>query len=249
MCVVVCVYVVYARVCVCVYIQQIDGSVDSLDFVAFRFCLLLFSLCLCYLFSIYVHIKKYFFIRFAGFFRISFTKVNLINTKRDDVDSDAVVDAGAGRARGAERNCYRFACQKYNNNNNNNERLRQQRRGDVYVDGDGDSDCDAHTQQERDAGTGTHTHTRTDTEQSHRGALAHTHSHTLRRGHVDGDCSCGRECESRRRTCLCVCAGYDTQHTTVKKYFYAILYRQISCVVVVVVVLLLVYFLLNTFCI
>lgn len=37
MCVVVCVYVVYAPVCVCVYIQQIDGSVDSLDFVAFRF--------------------------------------------------------------------------------------------------------------------------------------------------------------------------------------------------------------------
>lgn len=170
----VCICCVCARVCVCVYVQQIDGSVDSLDFVAFRFCLLLFSLCLCYLFSIYVHIKKYFFIRFAGFFRISFTKVNLINTKRDDVDSDAVVDAGAGRARGAERNCYRFACQKYNNNNNNNERLRQQRRGDVYVDGDGD--CGAHTQRERDAGTGTHTHT--DTEQSHRGALAHTLTHT-----------------------------------------------------------------------
>lgn len=168
------------RACVCVYIQQIDGSVDSLDFVAFRFCLLLFSLCLCYLFSIYVHIKKYFFIRFAGFFRISFTKVNLINTKRDDVDSDAVVDAGAGRARGAERNCYRFACQKYNNNNNNNERLRQQRRGDVYVDGDGDSDYGAHTQRERE--TRAQALTLTQAQNSRTEAHSRTHTHT----HLDG---------------------------------------------------------------
>lgn len=37
----VCVCCVCARVCV--YIQQIDGSVDSLDFVAFRFLLLPFA--------------------------------------------------------------------------------------------------------------------------------------------------------------------------------------------------------------
>lgn len=98
LCTCVCVFCcVYARVCV--YIQQ---QIDGRRFAWFcRFSLFFLLLIFCfsrlrYLFSIYVHIKKYFFIRFAGFFRISFTKVNLINTRRD---VDSAVDAGRARRR------------------------------------------------------------------------------------------------------------------------------------------------------
>lgn len=62
-----CVYVVYSRVCLCVNIQQIDGSVDSLDFVAFRFLPFAFLACVIYLAFMYI-LKNIFLFALLVFF-------------------------------------------------------------------------------------------------------------------------------------------------------------------------------------